>query len=172
MPLRELYDSYHNMVFNIALQYLQNIEDAEEVTQDVFLKVNNKLKFFEKRSDIKTWIYRISINTALDFAKAKRAKKRWFFAGVLPLADSSSIYERGQFNHPGVLLEQKEELQILFGAINRLPDRQRTALILLKIEGKTSLETAEIMQLSAKAVESLLQRAKMNLQSLINNKRH
>jgi RNA polymerase sigma-70 factor (ECF subfamily) len=72
------------------------------------------------------------------------------------------------FNHPGILLEQKEALESLFQHINALPDNQKTALILSKLEQKSQKEVAEIMKLSTKAVESLLQRAKTNLAKKIN----
>jgi RNA polymerase sigma-70 factor (ECF subfamily) len=67
------------------------------------------------------------------------------------------------YNHPGIELEDKEALKLLFNKINLLPDNQKTAIILAKIEDKSIKEVAEIMEISIKAVESLLQRAKMNL---------
>lgn len=67
------------MVYNVALNYVQNIEDAEEITQDVFLKVHESLASFKKNSTIKTWIYRITINQSLDFLKKKKAKKGFIF---------------------------------------------------------------------------------------------
>jgi RNA polymerase sigma-70 factor (ECF subfamily) len=74
------------------------------------------------------------------------------------------IHEPIHFNHPGIQLEQKEALQNLFELINQLPIKQQTTLILIKIEQKSLIETANIMELSPKAVESLLHRAKVNLQ--------
>ena len=68
------------------------------------------------------------------------------------------------FNHPGVLMEQKEKLQQIYGLINKLPPNQKTALILSKLESKSQQEIAEIMNLSPKAVESLVQRAKTGLE--------
>lgn len=64
------------MVYNVALNYVQNIEDAEEITQDVFLKVHESLASFKKNSTIKTWIYRITINQSLDFLKKKKKQKK------------------------------------------------------------------------------------------------
>ena len=79
MTFDEIYFEHQKMVFNLALQYVQNIEDAEEITQDVFVKVHNKFNSFKNQSSLKTWIYRISINQSLDFIKAKKAQKRSFF---------------------------------------------------------------------------------------------
>ena len=62
MNLAELYHLYSALVYNLALQYTQNKQDAEEVTQDVFIQVNEKMAGFRNESEIKTWIYRICIN--------------------------------------------------------------------------------------------------------------
>jgi RNA polymerase sigma-70 factor (ECF subfamily) len=66
------------MVYNLALQYTQNTEDAEEITQDVFVKISQKMDGFKNESSLKTWIYRIAINTSLDFLKHKNSKKDSF----------------------------------------------------------------------------------------------
>jgi RNA polymerase sigma factor (sigma-70 family) len=168
MPLKNLYITYHQMVYNVAMQYVQNIEDAEEITQDVFVKINDKLHTFKNQATIKTWIYRIAINTSLDFIKAKKSKKRWFFLTALSLNNEDRKIEVLHFNHPGVVLEQKEELETIFAAINQLPDKQKTIIILLKIEHKSQAETAEIMNITTKAVEGLFHRAKINLQKILN----
>jgi RNA polymerase sigma-70 factor (ECF subfamily) len=158
------------MVFNLALHYVQNIEDAEEITQDVFLKVFDNLHTFKKQSSLKTWVYRITINQSLDFIKGKKAQKRNFLSSVFSINDSNFKFQPSNFNHPGIELGQKEACQKIFEAINQLSDNQKTALILLKIEDKSQAETAEIMNLNVKALESLFQRAKNNLEILLNKK--
>ena len=170
MTFDEIYTKYHKMVYNLALQYVQNIEDAEEITQDVFVKLADKLSSFKERASLKTWIYRIAINQSLDFIKARNSKKRAFFSSVFSLNDPAFKFEPANFNHPGVVLEQKEAYKKLFTAINQLSDTQKTVLILLKIEGKSQAETADIMGLKTKALESLFQRAKKNLEILLNIK--
>jgi RNA polymerase sigma factor (sigma-70 family) len=167
MSFAQLYQLHHKMVYNIAMQYVQNVEDAEEITQDVFVKMSENMSLFRHEAAIETWIYRITINQSLDFIKARKSKKRWAFLTALSLNDADKKIDIPHFEHPGVLLEQKEDLARVFAAINELPDNQKTALILLKITHKTQAETAEIMQISTKAVESLLQRAKAKLQTLL-----
>ncbi|MBU2019877.1 MAG: RNA polymerase sigma factor [Bacteroidetes bacterium] len=162
MNFEEIYREHKNLVYNLALQYTQNTQDAEEVAQDVFLKVYEKFGQFKEAAALKTWIYRITVNQSLDYIKAKKRKKRWslFTAKSIESDDHSSIPD---FNHPGVELENKEEVERLFSLINELPENQKTALILLKIEGLSQVEAAEILETSPKAVESLFQRAKKNL---------
>ncbi len=164
MLFKDLYRLYKNLVFNLALQYVQNTEDAEEITQDVFVSVFQSLSSFQENSKHSTWIYRITINKSLDFIKAKQRKKR--FAAIVSLFSSDTgkmRFDKPTFDHPGVVLEQKEALENIFKHLNDLPPNQKTALILSKIEYKSQTEIAEIMQLSVSAVESLIQRAKANL---------
>jgi RNA polymerase sigma factor (sigma-70 family) len=156
------------MVYNLALQYVQNSEDAEEITQDVFVSVYKKLTTFDAKATVKTWIYRITINKSLDFIKAKKAIKRQFFFDSKKL-DTNENIQLPNFNHPGVILENKEALKRLFWAINQLSENQKTVIILLKIEAKTQKETAEIMNLSEKAIESLFQRAKKKLCDILDS---
>jgi len=170
MTFDEIYFEHHKMVFNLALHYVQNIEDAEEITQDVFVKVFDNLNTFKKQSSLKTWVYRITINQSLDFIKGKKAQKSNFLSSIFSINDSNFKFQPSNFNHPGIELEQKEACQKIFEAINQLSDNQKTALILLKIEDKSQAETAEIMNLNIKALESLFQRAKNNLEILLLDK--
>jgi RNA polymerase sigma factor (sigma-70 family) len=168
LTFSELYDQYHKLVYNLALHYVQQIEDAEEITQDVFLSVHKSLSTFQYKADLKTWIYRIAINKSLDYIKAKNRKKRLGFLRFI-WSDHETEYvpSLNQMNHPGIDLEQKESVARIFRAINELPENQKTALILNKIEQMTLPELAEIMNLSYKATESLIQRAKQNLSKKI-----
>ena len=171
MKFEALYIEYKNLVFNLALQYVQNIEDAEEITQDTFVSVHFSLKSFKADSKLSTWIYRIAINKSLDFLKSKKRKKRFGYLTSIFFDDSSKLkHDVPFFNHPGVQLESKEALQDIFKKINELPERQKTALILNKIEKLKLNEIADIMNLKPKAVESLVQRAKVNLSKKISDK--
>jgi RNA polymerase sigma factor (sigma-70 family) len=73
------------------------------------------------------------------------------------------------FDHPGVQLENKEATQHIYAAINQLPERQKTALLLKTMEGLSQNQIAEVMELSPKAVESLLSRSRTNLKELLKN---
>lgn len=150
-------------MYNLALNYVYSIEDAEEITQDVFVKVHEKLHSFRNESEIKTWIYRITINQSLDFLKAKKSQKRWNPFGVLHLDHPDMNIQVPEFQHPGIEIEQKEALKSLLSAIYQLPENQKTVIILLRIEGRSTKEVASIMNLGDKAIESLYQRAKKNL---------
>lgn len=166
----DIYEQHKDMVYNVALSYLQNAADAEEVTQDVFVKVYQKRARFANLSSLKTWIYRIAKNTCLDFIKAKKRKKRFAFITSLFHEDDSERSELLHFDHPGVRLEQKEAMKRIFDQINLLPENQKTAIILCRLEKLTHKQAAEIMEVTPKAVESLLQRARKKLKLSIGNK--
>lgn len=157
-----IYNQYSVLVYNVALQYLQNIEDAEEITQDVFIQVHASIEKFDQRSSIKTWIYRITINKSLDFIKHKNSQKRFFIYGKKSQNESDYL-NASHFEHPGILLENKEKAAMLYEVINELTENQKTAFILSKIDGLSNPEISEIMQLSVSSVESLIFRAKSTL---------
>lgn len=169
MHLEELYTRYGTMVYNLALNYVQNVEDAEEITQDVFLSVYEKLDTFQAQSSHKTWIYRITINKSLDFIKFKNSKKRWYIFGVKTTNDGV-FGTLSDFNHPGVQLEQKESVKHIFDIINSLPENQKTAFLLSKLDGLSNPEIAAIMETSISAVESLVFRAKATLKQKLEKK--
>jgi len=164
LNFQELYKTYNKQVYNLALHYVQNIEDAQEITQDVFVSIHQSIDSFQKKSTLSTWIYRITINKCLDFIKSKSRRNRVSFLTSLFTKDTKEVrFDHPNFDHPGVLMEQKEALTKIFECINSLRTNQKTAIILSKIEKKNQQEISEIMGLSIKAVESLIQRAKQNL---------
>lgn len=153
----------------MALSYVQNIEDAEEITQDVFIQLHQSIDTFKNQSSLKTWIYRITINKSLDFLKHKKSQKRFFIFGKRS-ENEYEIQNISTFEHPGVLLENKEKSKVLFGVINELNENQKTAFILSKIDGLSNPEISVIMELTISSVESLLFRAKDNLRKKLGNK--
>ena len=160
---KQLYDQHARMVYNLCLNYLRNRDEAAETTQDVFLKVHDKLAGFKGDSEMRTWIYRITINTCLDRIKAAKRQKRSFFG--ISLSSEERTVEVAVFDHPEVRLEEREAMEGLFGLIDALPENQRTALLLKGTEGLSVEQIAEVMGLSAKAVESLLSRARAGLKA-------
>ena len=130
------------------------------------------LKRFKNEATLKTWVYSIALNKSKDFLKYKSRKKRSGKIISINKTDgdeSVPYFEPSNFIHPGIELESKEQMDILFGAINQLPENQKTALILAKLDKIPQKEIADIMDLSLKAVESLLTRAKSNLRKYLEN---
>ena len=160
-----MFDANKTMVYNLALSFLQNTEDAEDITQEVFIEVYNSFYKFNGNSTISTWIYRITVNKALDFIRKKKRKKRFSIINRL-FATKEFDVESNQiahFDHPGVLMEQKENARLVFKLIDELKENQKTAFILFHLEDLRQKQIAEIMGISTKAVELLVRRAKLKL---------
>lgn len=152
---QQLYDLFSEKVFNTSLSYAKNEQEAEEITQDVFTSIFRNADKFKGDSAVSTWIYRIAVNTSLNHIKKK---KRFSF-----LKFGESEKDSADFEHPGVLLENKENAKVLFKVIDSLPESQKTAFILSFVEDLPRQEVADIMEISLKALESLLQRGKKSL---------
>ena len=159
---------FQEKVFNTALNFLQNQQDAEDAAQEAFIQVYNSIGQFKGNSTLSTWIYRITISKCLDHTRSKKRKKRFAFISRLFSENNELLYEAPDFDHPGVQLDRKEDAAILFKMVNSLPENQKTAFLLNKVEGMSYMEIAGIMGLSESAVDSLLQRAKQNLRKKIN----
>lgn len=166
LQFESLYNEHKNLVYNLCLQYVLNAEDAQDITQEVFVKVYQHYhQYNPAAASLKTWIYRIAINQCLDFLKARKTKKRLgFISSLFKHGSNEPVEVAAPINHPGIESENKEALQSLLLIIQSLPENQQTAIILSKIEDRPQKEVAEIMNTSVKAVESLLQRAKQTIQ--------
>jgi RNA polymerase sigma-70 factor (ECF subfamily) len=142
-----------------------NKEDAEDIAQEVFLEVFKSISKFKGDSKLSTWIYRIATNKCLEFIRKKNTKKRFAFmqsimGNEIPFDKTSYFTE---FNHPGIVLENKEKSATIFKAINTLPETQRVIFTLAKIDGKSYQEIVEITGKSLSSVESVMFRAKKTL---------
>ena len=135
---------------------------AEDIAQEVFITVFRSILSFNAQSSLSTWIYRITVNKCLDHLRSKKRQRFSLFSQLFQ-KDGGPVNEKRAFDHPGIQLEQRENARYLFQAIDQLPNNQKTIFILAHIEDLPQKEIAEIMNMSLKAVESVLQRAKANL---------
>ena len=155
-------------MFNTAISMVQDHGMAEDITQEVFITVYRSVLSFNSQSSISTWIYRITVNKCLDHLRAqKRQKQNGFFRSLFN-TDAAQT-DKPHFEHPGVQLERRENARYLFEAIETLPGNQKTVFILAHVEELPQKEVAAIMDISVKAVESLLQRAKVNLRKKLSH---
>ena len=164
---KTLVETYQDIVFNTAIGIVQNAEDAEDVAQEVFIRIFRSIHSFKGESKLSTWIYRITTSCALDLIRSKKSKKRFAFLQRLFGEGNVPIYEVPDFYHPGVAMDQKENASKLFKAISQLPENQKVAFTLHKLEDLSYQEISEVMQTSISAVESLMHRAKQNLRKIL-----
>ena len=155
--------TWQDMVFNTALGIVQNAEDAEDISQEVFVQVYQSVSSFKGDSKFSTWLYRIAITKSLDHERRKKRKQRFAFVKSLFGEESEVVIHPPDFHHPGVVMDKKENAAALFQAINKLPENQRIAFSLHKVEGLSYQEVSEVMNTTVSSVESLMHRAKNNL---------
>lgn len=171
IAFNKLLNDYQQKVFATCMSFVPNKEDAEDIAQNVFIEIFRSIHKFQGNSKLSTWIYKITTNKCLEFIRKKNTKKRFAFLQSLtgndiPMDKTNYFTE---FNHPGILLENKEKSETLFKAINKLPENQRTIFTLSKIENLSYKEIVEITGKSLSSVESILFRAKKNLQEILRN---
>ena len=153
-------------MYHVCLSFLPSKDDAEDLVQEVFIEVFRSIHSFRGESALSTWMHRIAVSKALEVLRyRKRQKREAFFKGLLGLDTIKE--ETKEWNHPGILMEDQERGRILYAAIDKLPDNQKIAFSLRQIQGMSQKETAEVMGVSEKAVESYQIRAKQNLRSAL-----
>ena len=157
---------YQDMVYNTAISIVQNAADADDITQDVFVKFYQTMGTFKGACKLSTWLYRITISITVDTERKKKRKKRFAFAESFFGKEEEQV-TAVEFNHPGIALEKKESAAALFKAMKQLPENQQIAFMLHKLEGQNYQEIAEIMNTTLTAVESLMVRAKVNLKKYL-----
>ena len=160
---KQVVELYHRKVYNTIIGFLRADEQADDLSQEVFITVFESIDKFRGDSLLGTWIYRIAVSKALEHLRKQKRKKRWGMFYSLFNEDLSPRFESSDYHHPGVALEDRERSELLFKAVDKLPELQRATFTLQKIEGMSYQETAKVLNTSIAAVESLLQRANMNL---------
>lgn len=155
----ELVEQFAKKVIETCYRFLLDQSDAEDVSQEVFIEVYQSIKSFKGVSKLSTWIYRIAVSKSMDELKRRNRKKRIESMGKLIHIDEITHWLSGGAM-PDKSLHEKDRMKEIRQALNALPDNQRVAYTLSKIEGYKNDEIAEIMRTTNVAVESLIYRAK------------
>lgn len=154
---RALVTRHIDRAFALALRFLGNRADAEDVVQDVFLKVwMHRGRWIEKRAKFSTWLYRVVTNRCIDVTRRPRNE------------DVENVPEPTDQKPDAVTLIHREEVHdLLDNAMRRLPDQQRIAVVMSYHENLSNADIADIMGLTVSAVESLLKRGRQQLRALL-----
>ncbi len=156
---------HQDMVLNTCYRFVLNREDAEDVAQEVFLEAYRSLDSFRQESKLSTWIYRIAVTKSLDHIRKKKRKKRFSsLKRVIGVNDPAEEITLPSQETPAEVLTGSERTEVLQNALESLPDNQKTAFLLSKYDGYSNQEIAEVLHTTVSAVESLVHRAKKNLQ--------
>ncbi len=159
-----LIDRYKHMVFTLALKILKNREEAEEVSQDVFVKVYQVLQSFKGDSKFSTWIYKIAYYRSLDYLKKQ---KRGLSTSSL---DSDKEYHLPSIENDLDALEVNERKQAIKSAIDKLPVDDAVVITLHYFEELSLKEIAKIIGVEANTVKVRLFRSRKRLAQLLKNR--
>ncbi len=158
----EIYRASSRYVFSVAYRITGNSQDAEEVTQDVFVKVYRKLGTFAFKSAFSTWLYRIAMNAAINLYR-KKSKER---GRNLPFDDGIDSKKFSGENETLREMEKKESETLVRSMLESLTEGQRACVVLKDIEGLKYEEVATALGINLNTVRSRLSRAREKLTSL------
>ena len=163
-----LVEAYSGVIYRLALKMLQDPQDAEDVLQETFIKAYKALPGFDGRSSLSTWLYRIATNEALMML---RRRKKGFVSIDEPLEMEDHEQEPVQIVDWCCMPEDEmmsvEARAYMEQAVDALPPSLRTVFLLRDIEGLSTQETSEVLNLSEMAVKTRLSRARMRLRELL-----
>ncbi len=166
--LASIVEKYGKLVYRLAIQITKNHEDANDVMQETFLKVYESIEGFRKESAFETWLYRIIVNQALNLVRRRDLRRE------SSLADENEIDPRfnlrgssGYPNSPHDDVEKKELQKWVTQAVDSLPAKHRTVVILHEFEGLTHPQIATILNCSEGTVRSRLHYARRKLRDLL-----
>lgn len=159
-----LVNAHSEKIYRVALKMLANEQDAEDVLQETFIKAFMNMHTFEGRSKISTWLYRIAINESLMLLRKRK--------GVLIDIDAGVETEDGELMPQQIVdwcclpeseLMSAETRRVIDQAIQTLSDANRTAFLLRDVEGLSTREAAEVLDISESALKVRLMRARLEL---------
>lgn len=157
----ELISRYESKVFNLAMRFTRNQEDAEEVVQDVFTTLYKKIDGFQGKSAFSSWLYRIVVNAAFMKLRKRRQNTAVYIEDLVQeqKIDHDSFY----ICRSDSITINREVREMLINAINRLPEQYRNVFVLRDIDGLSNEEVSQILTLSIPAVKSRLHRSRLML---------
>ncbi|MEO9969772.1 MAG: sigma-70 family RNA polymerase sigma factor [Hyphomonadaceae bacterium] len=155
MAMHRLVTDYSPAVYRLAFRMLSRVEDAEDVTQEAFLRAWKVLPKWKPDAKLSTWLHRVALNLCYDRLRKTRE----------PLFSEPPEQADGAHKRPDARLQQTQVKRAVETAIEALPDRQRAALTLTALEGHSNKLAAEMMDISLQAIESLLARARRSLKT-------
>ena len=166
---KKIYDKYYPRIFKY-LSRMVGPNEAEDIAQDVFNKINSGLERFQGESKLSTWIYRIATNAAIDKCRSAAYKHATEHIAIEDGTDSDPQCSLEVNKSPATdqLVIQKEMSECINEYIDNLPPDYKTVIVLSEIEGLANKEIAEILGISLNNVKIRLHRARAKLKSLLN----
>ncbi|MFC1533130.1 RNA polymerase sigma factor [Thermodesulfobacteriota bacterium] len=148
-----LIQRHYLSVYGLSYKWCRIKEEAEEITQEVFIKLTRKLNTFNRESSFKTWIYRITVNTAKDYTRKNSTRRSYESAFAREKADGN----------PGASPSESVKAGQVYDTIDRLPDKQKASLMLVMAEGLSHKEAAKVLRCSETTVSWRIHQARKRL---------
>lgn len=165
----ELLERYRARIFGHLYRLLGNRQDAEDLTQDVFLRLYRSRKRYEPRARFGTWLFHITQNVARNALRSRRRRPCLHLEALAGLSEGASsaglLFDDGE--EPSRPVERAEVADQVRAAVSTLANRQRTAVVLHQLEDHTYNEVAAQMKMSPEAAKSLLYRARIQLRECL-----
>ncbi len=155
-----LVDRYRQKVFQTCMGFVHNTDDAEDLTQEIFVKAWNALRSFDERAAFSTWLYRIAVNKSINHTRKMKLRS---FTGINDEVTESGYVDENAENN---LMRSEQRAQIK-SAVSKLKSRQKKAFVLFYYQELSLTEVADVLEMSPKATESLIFRARKKLQGLL-----
>ncbi len=146
-------------VFNVAYKFVGKHDEAEDLTQDIFLKIFKSLETFDRRANFQTWLISVSRNLCIDHYRSVRKERETIDRDVDPGDLSPASHEVS----PYAALEQRDRVVLLKGALEQLPETLRTAVLLRDIQELSYQEIATRLRLPEGTVKSRINRGRSEL---------
>jgi RNA polymerase sigma-70 factor, ECF subfamily len=165
-----LVNNYQSLVLNTCNSFLHNRQDAEDLTQEVFIEAFRSISKFRGKSSLSTWLYRIAVNKSLNFIRDNRKNRHMkSLEDPFPCNEDSNDMqvEDTSVQYSDLEKSETEKIELLHISIASLPKNQKVAFTLNKLEDLSYKKISEIMDLSLPSVEGLIHRAKRNVEKKI-----
>ena len=175
MDLDDIINRYSQKIYKLCLFYLDNQEEAEDILQEILIKIISKISSFKGESELYTWIYRIAVNTLINTVNRKKLLEFISFETVQDLQVAGGDRDAVRASpDPAVQLEKEEvenrKIERLNGCIGRLSHREKTAFYFFYYDRLKQKEIAELMKTSVAAVESLVHKAMKKIKKCVKNR--
>jgi RNA polymerase sigma-70 factor (ECF subfamily) len=166
---------YEDKLYRLAMRFVRNETDAQEILQDAFLSAWRNLPTFEGRAQFSSWMYRVTVNAALMLLRSRNRHPEVTVDDIEPSALNDAVVENGQMmrssadwsQRPDEQLQSEEMRKHIQVSVDALPDGLRTVFLLRDVEELSTEDTAEMLGLSVPAVKTRLHRARLALREAI-----
>lgn len=158
----KLVDMYKNMIFSLAYKFTNDYDEAQDLSQEIFIKIFNNLSKFRFESSHKTWIYKIATNMCIDYKKKQKKQSLNFNEDFM---EERELDADGKINSPEEIVISDEKQRAVHRIIHKLPDIYKTVIIMYHFNESSYKEISKILDISEKTVETRLYRARRLLRN-------